>query len=331
MLALRSHAAGGPETLSLDTIPDPVPGSGEVVIAVETVALNYPDTLFIRDLYQARPPRPFAPGSEAVGIVAAVGPDVGTLQPGDRVIATVAWGALVEKLCVAETACIPISEAADAGEAAALMVTYSTSLYALREVAQIQPSERLVVLGASGGVGIAAVQIGRALGAHVVAAVSTQQKADAAGDSGANTAIVYPPALDDRDAARAFTAMVKDACPEGEADVVLDPVGGNYSEPAFRALGWRGRHLVVGFTAGIARLPLNLPLLKGASVMGVFYGDFTRRESDRCRALQADVIAMHAAGSIKPRISRRIPLARAAEGFEALERREADGKIVITI
>jgi NADPH2:quinone reductase len=330
MRILHSHEPGGPETLTLDILPDPVPGAGEVVIAVEAAALNYPDVLLIQDKYQMRPPRPFAPGSEVAGRIAAIGSGVETLHIGDRVIGLVSWGGLAERLCLPAAACVPLSDGMPADEAAALLVTYGTSHYALKEHGRIAPGETLLVLGASGGVGLAAVQLGRAFGATVIAATSSQEKAALVRRMGAHATILYPADITDRDGAKAFTQAIRDASPTGLVDIVFDPVGGGYAEPAFRSLDWHGRYLVVGFTAGIPVLPLNLALLKGASVNGVFYGDFARREPERRNAFLDEVVALHAAGTIRPHIGLRLPLERAAEGIAALSDRKSSGKIVIT-
>lgn len=329
MRALRSHRPGGPETLTLDTLPDPEPGAGEVVIAVEAAALNYPDVLIIEDKYQMRPPRPFAPGSEVAGRIAAVGPGVDGLRVGDRVIGLVAWGGLADRLCLPAEACVPIDERLPADEAAALLIAYGTSHYALRDRGRIAPGETLLVLGAAGGVGLAAVQLGRAFGANVIAAASNPEKATLASRMGAHQSIVYPADIADRDAARAFTEAVRAASGQGFVDLVFDPVGGGYAEPAFRALGWQGRHVVVGFTAGIPAMPLNLTLLKGASVVGVFYGDFARREPERRAEYLAEIVALHAAGTIRPHIGLRLPIERATEGLVALRGRDVGGKIVV--
>ena len=326
MRALRTHQPGGPDTLTIDEIPAPVPGAGEVLIAVHAAALNYPDVLLIQDRYQMRPPRPFSPGSEVAGRVEAVGPGVTAFRPGDRVIGLTAWGGLAEKIALPQSGCIAIPDGVAFDEAAALMVTFATSHYALRDQAAIRHGETLLVLGASGGTGIAAVQLGKASGARVIAAVSSDAKAALAQRFGADAAIVYPADLTDRAAAKAFTDALK---AEGAIDVIFDPVGGPYSEPAFRAIGWQGRHLVVGFTAGVPSLPLNLPLLKGARIVGVFYGDFARREPEKRLAYLNEIVALHAAGTIRPHISQRLPLDHAAAGIAALASRSATGKIVI--
>lgn len=331
MRAIRSREAGGPETLLLEDIPEPEPGPGEVLIAVRAAALNYPDLLLIQDLYQFRPPRPFTPGSEVAGVVAALGTGVTGLSVGDRVIGLAAVGALADRMVVRATDCHRIPQGVGFDPAAALMVTFATSYFALHDQADIQPGETLIVLGATGGVGVAAVQLGKALGAFVVAAVSSEAKAQVARDLGADTVVVYPASLTESSGKRAFSDALKAACPKGYADVIYDPVGGGYAEPAFRTLGWRGRHLVVGFTAGIASLPMNLTLLKGARMIGVFYGDFAGREPERAARYLDEVAALLVAGRINPLISLRLPLERAAEGFAALGDRTSVGKIVITV
>ncbi|MDE1145155.1 MAG: NADPH:quinone oxidoreductase family protein [Azospirillaceae bacterium] len=332
MRAWRSHRAGGPDTLVLDEdVAHPVPKTGEVLVTVTAAALNYPDLLLIQDLYQARPPRPFTPGSEIAGVVEAVGTGVQGFQVGDRVIGLLAHGGLAEKAIVAADDCALVPAGVDDASAAALRVTYATSHYALRDRAALKPGETLVVLGAAGGVGLAAVQLGKVMGAYVVAAASTPEKAAVARENGADAVLVYPGALHQPTTAKALTAEIRAACPQGWADVIYDPVGGAYAEPAFRALGWNGRHLVVGFTAGIPKLPLNLTLLKGGGVLGVFYGDFARREPALRQTYLDEIMAWLADGRIRPHIGMRLPLARAREGLEALGARQAMGKIVINV
>ena len=330
MRAIRSHRAGVPETLRLEDIPEPVPGPGQVRIAVRGAALNYPDLLLIQDLYQYKPPRPFTPGSEAAGVIDALGEGVDGFAIGDRVIGLSTGGALADRMVTGIADCHPMPDGIGFEPAAALLVTFATSYFALRDQADIQPGETLVVLGATGGVGVAAIQIGKALGAFVVAAVSSEAKVRVARDVGADAVVVYPRTLIESADKRAFSEALKAACPKGYADVVHDPVGGGYAEPAFRTLGWRGRYLVVGFTAGIANLPMNLTLLKGARLIGVFYGDFAGREPERAARYLDEIAALLVAGRINPLISLRLPLERAAEGFAALADRTSIGKIVIT-
>ncbi|MBB6251047.1 NADPH:quinone oxidoreductase family protein [Nitrospirillum iridis] len=336
MRAWRSHQTGGPDTLVLDTdVAPPVAGPGQVLVRVTAAALNYPDLLLIQDLYQARPPRPFAPGSEVAGVVVAVGADVEGYTVGDRVIALVPHGGLSEQVVAAADDCVQLPDGVDDAAGAALRITFATSHYALRDRAKLQPGETLVVLGAAGGVGLAAVQLGKAMGAHVVATASSADKAAIAKKNGADAVLVYSTSLDDPAAAKALTGDIRAACqavsPRGEADVIYDPMGGAYAEPAFRALGWQGRYLVVGFTAGIPKLPLNLTLLKNAAILGVFYGEFSRRDPALRRAYNDEIMGWLADGTIRPHIGLRLPFERAPEGLKALGARQAVGKIVVEV
>lgn len=332
--AWQSHAAGGPECLRLETIEIRSPGPDEITLSVRAVALNFPDTLLLRDLYQMRPQRPFAPGSECAGVVTAVGSNVGGLRLGDHAIGLGAYGLLAEQVVLNQQACVRIEPDTDMVEAAALVVTYATALYALSTIASLRRADRLLVLGAAGGVGLAAVQIGRHIGLDIVAAVSGEEKAKQARRAGADRTVIYPRDMD-RNAARALTREFKAKAAPGPSDTgydaILDPVGGLYSESAFRAIAWGGRHLVVGFPAGIPSLALNLPLVKGASIHGVFYGDFTRRQPADARACVETVLRWHADGIVRPVIGSVVPFGQAPEALAAMERREAWGKCVIMI
>jgi NADPH:quinone reductase len=331
MRAVLSVVTGGPETLVLIDLAAPDAGPGEVVVAVRACAINFPDVLLIRDLYQLRPERPFAPGGEIAGEVVAVGPDVTDLCVGDRIVSRPGYGGLAERMVLPASACLPMPPGLTFDEASALPITFGTSYHALTQRGNLKAGETLLVLGAAGGVGIAAVQIGKALGARVVAAVSSEEKAAFARTHGADACVVYPPGLQDRDMARALTAHFRDACGPDGADVIYDAVGGPYSEAAFRAIAWGGRFLIIGFPAGIAQLPLNLSLLKGAQVVGVLYGSFARREPEVDRGNWAALLGLVAQGSLKPVVSQRFPLARAAAAIEELAERRAMGKIVVTI
>ncbi len=329
MRALRSHEAGGPETLRLDELPDPVPGKGEVRITVKSAAINFPDTLIIRDLYQFRPARPFAPGAEVAGVVDAVGEGVTDWNVGDRVVALMVFGGLAEKILVSARRLYALPDGVSFDAGAALLLTYGTSIHALKDRGRIKPGETLLVLGAAGGVGLAAVELGKAFGARVVAAVSSEEKAQAARAAGADETVIYPRQPFDRDQAKALTEAFKAACGPAGAQVIYDAVGGDYSEPALRAIGWEGRFLVVGFPAGIARMPLNLTLLKSCDVCGVFYGAFTERDPAANAAHVAELFELLAAGSISPRITATYSLERAADAIAALENRSAIGKLVV--
>lgn len=331
MKALRSHAVGGPETLQLDDLPDPAPGPGQVVVAVRACAINFPDTLIIRDLYQFKPARPFAPGGEIAGDIVALGEGVTGWQVGDRVIGMLGNGGLATHATVDQGRLFALPDGVDYDTGASLLMTYGTNYHGLVDRGHIKAGDVVLVLGAAGGVGLAAVELAKAFGARVIAAVSSEEKAAVAREAGADDVVIYGRAPFDKAQARELTEAFKAACgPEG-ANIIYDVVGGDYSEPALRAIAWEGRFLVVGFPAGIARLPLNLTLLKSCDVCGVFWGAFTARNPDGFRAQVADLFAMLADGRIAPRISARYPLERAAEAIMALENRQALGKIVVAM
>jgi NADPH:quinone reductase-like Zn-dependent oxidoreductase len=326
--ALLSHGPGGPETLRLDDIPDPTPGPGELLVRVRACAINYPDVLIIEDKYQLRPPRPFAPGSEIAGEVIEAGEGVEGWAEGDRLIAATGFGGLVEKVVIPAKSAIPLPPERSFEEGSALLLTYATSIHALAGRGRLQSGQTLLVLGAAGGVGIAAIEIGKALGARVVAAVSSEEKAAAARDAGADEAVIYPTANLDP---KALSQLFKEAVGPAGADVILDPVGGDYAEAALRAIAWEGRFLVVGFPAGIPKLPLNLTLLKSCDVCGVFWGGFVARDPKRNAAHVEQLFRWWDEGKIAPRISRTYPLERGGEAIAALRDRTAIGKLVVTL
>jgi NADPH2:quinone reductase len=328
MKALLSNEPGGPETLQVREIPDPAPGPGELLVRVRACAINYPDVLIIEDKYQLKPPRPFAPGSEIAGEVEAVGEGVSGWSPGDRVIAATGFGGLAEKVVIPAARAIPLPPERSFEEGSALLLTYATAIHALVDRGRLEAGQTLLVLGAAGGVGIAAVEIGKAIGARVIAAVSSDEKAQAARAAGADAAIIYPAwELEPK----ALTLLFKDAVGPDGADVVLDPVGGDYAEAALRAIGWQGRFLVVGFPAGIPKLPLNLTLLKSCDVCGVFWGAFVAREPKRNAAHVEQLFRWWADGKIAPKISATYPLERGGEAIAALRDRKAIGKLVVTL
>ncbi|MEZ5709545.1 MAG: NADPH:quinone oxidoreductase family protein [Blastomonas sp.] len=331
MRALLSHAKGGPDSLKIDEIDDPVPGAGELLVAVKACSINYPDWLIIQDLYQIRPERPFAPGSEIAGIVEAVGEGVTGFKPGDRVIAGTGFGGLVEKKLIAAASAYSLPDQFSFEQGASLLMTYGTSAHALKDRGHIKAGDTLLVLGAAGGVGMAAVELGKAWGARVVAAVSSEEKAEAARKIGADATVVYPHQPLDKDASRALSQQFKDAVGANGADVIYDAVGGDYSEPALRSIAWEGRFLVVGFPAGIARLPLNLTLLKSCDVCGVFWGAFAAREPQRNAGNIAELFDLWQQGKISPLVSETFPFERAAEAIQRLGERKAIGKLVVTI
>jgi NADPH2:quinone reductase len=326
MKALLSETPGGPDSLVLRDIPEPTPAAGEVRIVVKACGINYPDALVIEDKYQFKPPRPFAPGFEAAGIVEQLGEGVSALKVGDHVIAHTSHGGLAEKLVAKEKNCTVIPADMPFDIAASVLLTYSTSLHALQDRAALKAGETLLVLGAAGGVGLAAVELGKALGARVIAAVSSAEKAAVAREHGADSTLIYPTEPTDT---KALAAAFKDACGKHGADVIYDPVGGDYAEAALRAIAWQGRYLVVGFPAGIPRIALNLPLLKGCDIRGVFWGAYAERDPAAHARLMASLLDLYAHGRIRPKISARFPLPQGGEAIKKLLRREAIGKIVV--
>jgi NADPH2:quinone reductase len=330
MKALLSHAPGGPATLTLDIVADPIPGPGQVLVEVHAVGVNYPDALVIEDRYQIKPPRPFAPGGEVAGVVRARGEGATRFAVGQRVLAAPGWGGLAELIAIDEAKCAAVPDSMPFDEAAALLVTYGTSYHALVDRGRLAVGETLLVLGAAGGIGVAAIELGRALGATVVAAASTPEKVAFAQSVGAHRGVVYPADLSDAGAQREFATRLKEAC-GGGADVVVDPIGGPYAEPALRALNWDGRHLVIGFTAGIPRPPLNLVLLKSVNVLGVIWGAWLARDPGAFQAQVDALLALYADGRIRPRISARYPLENAAGAIRCVGERQALGKIVVTV
>ncbi|MES2494441.1 MAG: NADPH:quinone oxidoreductase family protein [Pseudomonadota bacterium] len=331
MKALASIAPGGPETLTLTDIPAPVAGPGQVVIAVKACAINFPDALMIEDRYQFRPERPFAPGGEVSGTILAVGPGVTNVAPGDRVMALTLSGGLAEQVRAEAIKTYPLPADVSWDDGAALLMTYGTVIHALKDRGRIKPGDTVLVLGAAGGIGIAAVELAHAFGARVIAGVSDETKAAAARESGADDVVVYGRAPFDKAQSRALADAFKAACGADGAQIVVDPVGGDYSEPALRAIGWEGRFLVVGFPAGIAKLPLNLPLLKACDICGVFLGGFLDRDPDHFAAQVAELVELLRAGRFRPRIGAVLPLERGGEGIALLATRQAIGKVVVRI
>lgn len=331
MKALLSKAVGGPQTLVLEEVATPVPADNEVLIKVAACGVNYPDALIIEDRYQFKPERPFAPGGEIAGVIEAVGSGVKEFKPGERVLASLGWGGMAEKVAVAAARCVAIPATMPFDEAAAFLMTYGTSYHALKDRAQLQPGETLLVLGAAGGVGSAAIEIGKAMGAKVIAAASSDEKIAMAKSWGADEGVVYPRGPFDKDSAKGLADLFKSACGKNGANVVYDAIGGDYAEAALRAIAWEGRFLVVGFPAGIPRIPLNLALLKGCQIVGVFWGDYVRRDPQGNARNIAELLALYERGAIKPRVSKHFPLARAGEAIAWLAGRQALGKVVVTV
>ncbi|MDZ4759554.1 MAG: NADPH:quinone oxidoreductase family protein [Alphaproteobacteria bacterium] len=330
MKAILSKAPGLPDSLVLEDAPSPVAKAGEVVVGIKAVGVNFPDFLIIQDMYQFKPPRPFSPGGEISGVVLSVGEGATSLKVGDKVFGSCGAGGMAEEIALAATRLTRMPEGMPFEEAAAFLMTYGTSHHALKDRARIQPGEKLLVLGAAGGVGLAAVELGRAMGAEVIAAASTQDKVDFAISKGAHKGFVYPENPLSRDQQKAFSDQIKEIG-GGGVDVIYDGVGGDYAEPAVRALNWEGRFLVVGFPAGIPKLPLNLTLLKSCQIVGVFWGAFVARDPKAHADNLADLFRLYKEGAIRPHVSKTYPLARAAEAIKELSERRAKGKIVITI
>ena len=330
MKAVLSTEVGGTDSLVVDEIPAPDAGPGQVVIDVKAIGVNYPDVLMIEDKYQFKPPRPFAPGGEVAGIVREVGDGVSRWAVGDRVVSVPGSGAMVEQMALPAEACLAVPDEMPLDEASAMLLTYGTSYYALKDRGHLGEGDSLLVLGAAGGVGLSAVQSGAALGAEVIAASSSQDKVDLCLANGASTGIVYPRGPLDRDQQKQLSSDIK-AAGGGGVDVVYDAVGGDYAEPALRAMNWEGRFLVIGFPAGIPSIPLNLTLLKSCQIVGVFWGAFTARQPEENAAQIAELFEMYREGRIRPHVSSRYPLDESPAAIQELADRRAKGKVVVTV
>lgn len=311
-------------TLRLETRPVPAPGAGEVLIRVAACGINFFDGLMVEGKYQTKPDRPFTPGAEVAGVVERVGEDVTSLRPGDRVLACNGIGGYAEYAVAPQERCCPIPDAMGFAEAAGFLITHATSHHALKDGADLRPGEVLLVLGAAGGVGLTAVEIGRRMGARVIAAASTEEKLALCRDHGAQETINY--------ATEDLRARLKELTGGRGVDVVYDPVGGPMAETALRGLATDGRYLVIGFASGeIPKIPLNLLLLKQSSMTGVFWGAFARANPDRHAANMAELFRWFEEGSLHPHISAEYPLERFAEALDAVMERKVKGKVVLTM
>jgi NADPH2:quinone reductase len=322
MRAILCETWGGPETLAVRDIPDPVAKPGEVLIRIHAAGVNFPDVLIIQKKYQVQPELPFIPGAEIAGEIEAVGDDVAGFKVGDRVLALCSIGGFAEKIALNAHLCIPIPQHIPYEIAAGFILAFGTSHHALIDRGALKSGETALILGAAGGVGLAAVEIAKARGATVIAAASSDAKLAICRERGADATINYT-TEDVREAIKTHT--------EGRGpDIIFDPVGGRYAEPAFRSIAWRGRYLVIGFADGdIPRLPLNLPLLKGASLVGVFWGEFARREPKNQIAMMQDLFEMLATEAIRPLISKTYTLDQVPQALEDMAARKVTGKIVI--
>ncbi|HZW13595.1 MAG TPA: NADPH:quinone oxidoreductase family protein [Noviherbaspirillum sp.] len=322
MKAILCKSWGLPDTLVVEELPDVVPGPGEVAIDVQAAGVNFPDVLIIQNKYQFKPELPFTPGSELAGVIRSVGEGITQFKPGDKVLAFVSQGAFAQQIAVPAKMLMPMPPGLDFDTAAAVTLTYGTSHHAVVDRAQLKAGETMLVLGAAGGVGLAAIEIGKALGARVIAAASSDEKLAVCKQHGADATINY--------STQDLREAVKEATGGKGPDVIYDPVGGIYAEPAFRSIAWRGRYLVIGFANGdIPKLPLNLPLLKGASIVGVFWGEFAKREPKANMAAMRELMTWMAEGKIKPHISGRYALADTPRALNDMAARKVTGKVVI--
>ena len=338
MKAVLCKAFGPPESLVVEDVPSPTPGPGEAVIAVKAASVNFPDVLIIENKYQLKPPLPFSPGSELAGIVKAVGDGVTEFTPGDRVMAITGYGAFAAEVKTEARRMLAIPPGMDFATAAAFGLTYATSEHALVDRGALKAGETLLVLGAAGGVGLAAIEIGKILGARVIACASTDDKLAVCRAHGADETINYATTLPQAQGAPGssrgedFREQIKALTGGKGPDVVYDPVGGSYTELALRSIAWRGRLLVVGFAAGeIPKIPLNLTLLKGCSIVGVFWGEWTRREPQRFAEAMARLGEWYADGKLEPHISATFPFERAADALTLMAQRKVIGKVVLTV
>jgi NADPH:quinone reductase len=322
MKAVRCNRHGGPETLVVEDIAVPTPKAGEALVAVKAAGVNFPDGLIIQNKYQFKPELPFTPGGELAGVVLAVGEGVRHVSVGQSVIGFTGWGAFAEQVALPAENLIPMPQGMPFDIAGSFLMTYGTSLHALRDRAQLRAGETVLVLGAAGGIGTASIEIAKAMGARVIAAASSAEKLQACRDKGADEVIDYT--------TEDLRQRLKELTGNRGVDVVCDPVGGRFTEPALRSMAWRGRLLVVGFADGeIPRLPLNLPLLKGCSIVGVFWGDFLKREPAAAQTDLRDLTELFNAGKIAPLVSMRCTLAQTGEAITALMQRRIAGKAVV--
>ena len=330
MKALYCKEYGPVDNLVWEEVDSPIPQDNEVLIDIKAAALNFPDFLIVQGLYQFKPDLPFAPGNEGAGIIRKTGKNVTRFKEGDRVYFMAPHGAFAEQICINEFGVFPIPDKISLQLAASYQMAYGTSYHALIQRGEISENDEVLILGASGGVGLAALDIAKAKGARVVAGVSTDEKAKICQEYGADEVIIYGAGPKDKEEAKAFSTELKSKSLKKGYDIIYDPIGDCYAEPAFRAIGWKGKYLVVGFAAGqIPRLPINLTLLKGASVVGVFWGAFTGREFEVNQKNITDINKMLATGKIKPLISKEVPMANAVEAIKLIGSRGVIGKVVL--
>ena len=330
MKILHCKEYGPVDSLVWEEVESPEPQDNEVLIDIKAAALNFPDFLIVQGLYQFKPELPFAPGNEGAGIIKKTGKNVTRFKEGDRVYFMAPHGAFAEQICINEFGVFPIPDEISFQLAASYQMAYGTSYHALVQRGDLSEGDEVLILGASGGVGLAALDIVKAKGARAVVGVSTEEKAKICRDYGADEVIVYGTGPKDKEEAKAFSAELKSKSIKGGYDIIYDPIGDCYAEPAFRAIAWKGKYLVVGFAAGqIPKLPINLTLLKGASVVGVFWGAFTGREFEENQKNISDINRMLSVGEIKPLISKEIPMENAVEAIQMIGSRGVVGKVVL--
>jgi NADPH2:quinone reductase len=330
MKILHCKEYGPVENLVWEDINSPEPAENEVVVSIKAAALNFPDYLIVQGLYQFKPDLPFAPGNEGAGVIKKIGKNVKRFKEGDRVYFMAPYGAFAEEVCMHEFGVFPIPDDVSFELAASYQMAYGTSYHALVQRGELKKDDEVLVLGASGGVGLAALDIAKAKGARVIAGVSTEEKARICREYGADDVVIYGNGPTDKDSAKQFSTELKSKSTKGGYDIIYDPIGDCYAEPAFRSIGWKGKYLVVGFAAGqIPKLPINLTLLKGASVVGVFWGAFTGRELEENQKNIADINSLLLNGDIKPLISKKIPMEDAIEAINLIGSRGVVGKVVL--
>ena len=330
MKAYICREFGPIESHNVEEIEDPTAGQGQVVVDVKAAGVAFPDVLIVQGLYQFKPPFPFVPGGEIAGIVSSIGEGVTKWKVGDRIIGTTGFAGLAEKAVYSENQLMPLPESMDFQTGAIFPLNYGTTYHALKQRANIQSGESLLVLGAGGGIGMTAIHLGKALGARVIAAASSQEKLDLCKREGADEVLLYPSHDMSREEQKLFSEEIKNIS-GGGVDVVYDVVGGDYAEPSLRAINWKGRYLVIGFTSNIPKIPLNLALLKGCQIVGVFWGHFTGVESELNAHNFQDLFLLHAQGKIKPFISETFKIEDTAKAIKLLQDRKVLGKVVVSM
>jgi NADPH2:quinone reductase len=332
MKALLCTHYGPPEEMELRDLPSPAPSGHQVLVEVKACGVNFPDVLMLADKYQFKPALPFPPGGEVAGVIKAVGPEVTNLKAGDRVAVSIGNGGFAQEVLADARRCVKVPENVSFEVASAFIVTYGTSYHALKDRAKLKAGETLVVLGAAGGVGLSAVELGVAMGAKVIAGASSQEKVDLAIKHGAADGFVYPRLPLSREQQKALSDTIKAKTGGAGADVLYDPIGDAYAEPCLRAMNWEGRYLVIGFAAGeIPKIPLNLTLLKGCDVLGVFWGMATQRDPKHANESLREIMQMISDGKLHPDVSASFPLAEGGKAIRMLMDRKAMGKVVVTM